>query len=91
MSFRTNWATPWALVLYGGNVKGQRPRTRFAFITKYRVDTDRFYAYTTSWARGTDSWTKHPRLFLRREIVKMWRHRPTRRALKQAQQRLKPS
>ena len=85
---KTSYAYPYALVKWGGQVKGQPPRTRRAFIVRYDPVRNQYVAYTRPW-NACGKWTKRPGYFREHEIIMTWRHSPTMASIKRAKHRLK--
>lgn len=81
----TNYAYPWALVLWGGASPGKRPSTKLAWLTEYRVTVPNAPPHFVGHTLGA----KTLRTFAESDIVKTWRHRPTATAVKRAKAKLR--
>ena len=88
MEFITNYAEPWALVRWGGDESGKRPRTRLAFVREAIAENGRIVAYRAHTRTGYGAWTKRPRRFTPGEVIKTWRHCPSATAIRRTRERL---
>lgn len=75
----TNHADPWALIRRAGDQLGKRPSTRMCFLVGTIVGPDGQATAMTGYIMNNDmtNWTKHVRPVRWEDIVKRWRHRPS--------------
>ena len=91
LSLSTCWATPWALLMTGGQVPGQRPRTQLAWIVAPVFGNDQaIVGYRVVPFRGDNRPILRPRFAEAGAILGTWRHRPSEAALRRARAALKP-
>lgn len=77
----------YALVIRGGHVPGQRPRTKLAEVISPIRKHGRLLGYSAhiSTANG---WTKHPQFVEAKDIVEGWERHPTPEQIAAARSRL---
>jgi hypothetical protein len=82
-------ADPWALVRRMGDQLGKRPSTRMVYLVG-TVAPDGVAVAMTGYIMNNDmtGWTKHPRRVEWSDIIKRWRHQPTKQQVQAVKKRL---
>ncbi len=86
---RTNHHAPWALVKRNGNTVGKRLSTRMAYLVSTIAPNGKAVALT-GYIMNNDmtGWTKSTRRIEWSDVVKAWRHQPTKAEVQKVKRRL---
>ena len=79
---KSNTVSPWALVLRGGAVPGQRQRTRLVYVTDWATPGDGRTEHMGYIVCGDGSFAKTIRPIACKSIRCAWRDRPSRADIK---------
>jgi len=86
---KTSVASPWALILSGGAVAGQRPRTTLAWIVQAFEEGGRVVAYQIVPHEGNGQPAQRSRRIAADGVIKTWRNRPKSVTLRRSREKLR--